>query len=123
VTKPKSGKAFTTRQPQTIDLDLISGDVPLKTFLEQKNPTSDVKRYLAIAYWLKEYREVSEITMDHAYTCYRHMGTGWNVPKDAASPLRKMKSKQYGWMGNGSTAGSYAINHLGENEVNNMGPQ
>jgi hypothetical protein len=119
-TKPKTGKVPTLRQPQPVELDLISGEVPLKAFLEKKNPTSDVKRYLSIAYWLKEYRGINEITMDHAYTCYRHMGTGWNVPKDASAPLRQMKTKRYGWMASGSTPGSFAINHLGENEVNNM---
>jgi hypothetical protein len=118
--KVKSGKTPTLRQPQPIELDLISGDVPLRAFLEKKNPTSDVKRYLSIAYWLKEYRGINEITMDHAYTCYRHMGTGWNVPKDASSPFRLMKTKRYGWIASGSAPGSYAINHLGENEVNNM---
>jgi hypothetical protein len=122
-TKAKPGKAPTLRQPQPVELDLISGDVPLKAFMEKKNPTADVKRYLAIAYWLKQYRGLNEITMDHAYTCYRHMGTGWNVPKDASGPLRQMKKKQYGWMASGSTPGSFAINHLGENEVNNMSPE
>lgn len=121
--KAKGNKAAAPRQPQPVDLDLISGDVPLKAFLEQKNPTSDIKRYLAIAYWLKQYRNINDITMDHAYTCYRHMGSGWNVPKDAGIPLRQMKQKRYGWMSSGSTPGSYAINHLGENEVNNMGSQ
>jgi hypothetical protein len=118
--KPKTGKAPTLRQPQPVELDLISGEVPLKAFLEKKNPTSDVKRFLSIAYWLKEYRAINEITMDHAYTCYRHMGTGWNVPKDASSPFRLMKTKKYGWMASGSTPGWFAINHLGENAVNNM---
>ena len=121
--KPKGNKPATPRQPQPLELDLISGDVPLKAFLEQKKPTSDVKRYLVIAYWLKQYRSINDITMDHAYTCYRHMGSGWNVPKDAGIPLRQMKQKKYGWMSSGSTPGSYAINHLGENEVNKMGPQ
>jgi hypothetical protein len=116
----KNVKPAAPRQPQPIELDLISGDVPLKAFLEKKNPGSDVKRYLCIAYWLREYRGINEITMDHAYTCYRHMGTGWNVPKDASSPMRMMKKQRYGWMTSGSTPGSYAINHLGENEVNNM---
>lgn len=118
--KPKN-KTVTLRTPQPLELDLISGNVPLKTFLEQKNPTTDLKRYLAIAYWLKEYRSINEITMDHAYTCYRFMGTGWSVPKDASAPLRKMKGKEYGWMNRGSAPGSFAINHLGENEVNKMG--
>jgi len=109
------------RTPQPLELDLISGDLPLKSFLDQKQPDGDVKRYLVIAHWLKQHRNIQEVTMDHMYTCYRHMGTGWQVPADAAAPLRTMKGKQYGWMKTGSTKGSYTLNHLGENEVGKMG--
>ena len=89
--------------------------------LEQKKPDGDIKRYLVITYWLKKYRNIEEVTMDHAYTCYRHMGTGWQVPGDAAAPFRAMKGKHYGWMKAGSAKGAYVINHLGENEVGRMG--
>lgn len=109
------------RTPQPVELDLVSGQLPLKDFLDQKQPDTDVKRYLAIAHWLKQHRNIQEVTMDHMYTGYRHMGTGWQVPADAGAPLRAMKGKQYGWMKTGSTKGSYTINHLGENEVGKMG--
>lgn len=118
-TKSK-GKSTTVRQlrtPLPLDIDLISGDVPFKTFMEQKKPIGDNKRYLAIAQWLKTYLNIDEITMDHAYTCYRSLG--WNVPNDAAAPLRAAKSK--GWMKRGTAKGSYAINHIGEGVVNDMG--
>lgn len=117
----KKSAARQYRTPQPLELDLVSGDPPLKNFLEQKQPDGDVKRYLAIAHWLKQHRNIQEITMDHVYTCYRHMGTGWQVPADVGAPLRAMKGKQYGWMKTGSTKGSYSINHLGENEVGKMG--
>jgi hypothetical protein len=119
-TTKKKSAARQYPTPQAIDLDLMSGDMPLKKFLEEKNPDGDIKRYLVIAYWLRKYRKIEEVTMHHAYTCYRHMGTGWQVPPDAAAPLRAMKRKQYGWMKAGSTKGAYAINHLGENEVEQM---
>jgi hypothetical protein len=119
--KAKTAKTPVLRQPQPLDLDLISGEVPFKDFMEQKNPTTDIKRYLVIAFWLKHYRNINDVTMDHAYTCYRFMGAGWNVPKDASAPFRQMKTKRYGWANSGANPGSFAINHLGENEVNNMG--
>jgi hypothetical protein len=119
--KAKKNAARQYTQPQVLDLDLGSGDVPLKTFLEQKKPQSTLKRYLAILYWFKHYCNLTEITMDHAYNAYRFMGTGWNVPKDVSGPFRAMKKKQYGWATSGSTPGSYAITHIGENEVNKMG--
>lgn len=118
--KAKSNGATKYTAPKPLDLDLTSGDVPLKAFIEQKNPDGDVKRYLVIAYWFKEYRGINEITKDHAYTCYRFMN--WSdVPKDVSGAFRTMKKKEYGWMNTGSKNGLYAINHIGENVVNQMG--
>lgn len=115
--KPKKAAARQLPSPEVLELDLTSGEMPLKTFLEQKKPDGDTKRYLVIAYWFKEYRKIAEITMDHAHTAYRSMG--WNTPKDASSPLRGMKKQ--GWMKRGSGKGAYAINHIGEGVVNDMG--
>lgn len=115
--KAKKGAARQLPSPEVLELDLTSGEVPLKTFFEQKKPDGDTKRYLVIAYWFKEYRKIVEITMDHAHTAYRSMG--WNTPKDASSPLRGMKKQ--GWMKRGSNPGAYAINHIGEGVVNDMG--
>jgi hypothetical protein len=98
---------------------LTSGGIPLKGFIEQKKPDGDIKRYLAIAYWLKKYRTINEVNMDHAYTCYRYLG--WQVPADASAPLRAMKSTRYGWMTAGSIRGAYVINHIAENQVEQMG--
>jgi hypothetical protein len=118
--KKKSAPRYT--KPETLELDLESGDVPLKTFLEQKKPEGDIKRYLAIAAWFKQHRGLNEITMDHAYTCYRFMG--WNdVPKDVSGPFRAMKKREYGYINAGSAKGLYAINHIGENVVNQMGSE
>jgi hypothetical protein len=117
--KPK-GRSNAPRQfrtPQSLDLDLTSGAVPFKTFMEQKKPAGDNKRYLVIAQWLKTYLNIDEITMDHAYTCYRSLGL--NVPDDAGAPLRNAKSQ--GWMKKGTGKGTYAINHIGEGVVNDMG--
>ena len=117
-TKSK-GKSSTRvlRTPQPLDIDLAAGEVPFKTFMEQKKPSGDNKRYIAIAQWLKTYLNIDEITMDHAYTCYRSLG--WNVPNDASAPLRAAKS--HGWMKRGTAKGAYAINHIGEGVVNDMG--
>ena len=116
--KSKSGSRPQPRTPELLDdLDLTSATVPLKAFMEQKHPAGDTKKYLAIAYWLKTYLNVNEITMDHVYTCYRSLG--WNVPNDAGVALRNAKSNA--WMKKGTGKGSYAINHVGEGVVNDMG--
>lgn len=119
VSPKKKGRARQHRRPETLDIDLITGDPTLKDFLDQKNPEGDLKKYLAIAYWLRKYRNIEEVTADHAYTCYRHMG--WQVPADASQPFRNAKTTQYGWMRTGSTKGTYSINHIGENVVERMG--
>ena len=41
----KKSAARQYRIPQPLELDLVSGDPPLKNFLEQKQPDGDVKRY------------------------------------------------------------------------------
>ena len=49
------------------------------------------------------------------------MGSGWQTPIDPSQPFRTMKNKPYSWMKSGTNKGFYAINHLGENEVDKMG--
>jgi hypothetical protein len=115
--KSKNSSRPQPRTPQLLDdLDLSSATVTLKAFMEEKHPAGDTKRYLAIAYWLKTYLNINEITMDHVYTCYRSLG--WNVPNDAGVALRNAKSN--GWMKKGAGKGAYALNHIGEGVVNDM---
>lgn len=105
-------------KPNVIDLDLTSGDMPLKTYIEQKGePKGHADRYLVIATWLKEFRQTEAVTQDHMYTCYKHMD--WNTPRDASEPLRFLKKNDS--MYKGTERGSYIINHIGENAVRQMG--
>ncbi len=108
--KPPKISARAPRQPKVLELDLKSGTVPLREYLDQKNPTSDNRRYLLVAAWMKANLSLDEVTMDHIYTAYRHMS--WPSQKDAGSPLRKMTSKNK-WFVKGKEKGGYAINHIG----------
>lgn len=103
--------------PDIVEIDLTGGEMSLKAFIESKKPTTEKHKYLAIAYYLKHHRNIDNVTMHHIFTCYRHMG--WKSAKDVAQPLRDMKSKGK-WFGKGKEKGSYTINHLGENVVNEM---
>jgi hypothetical protein len=96
---------------------MVSGQVPFAEYFRSKNPATHSKRYLVIAAWLKEYRQLTEIGIDHVYTCYRTMGL---------SPVADMGQvfrgcKQRGWFYSGSQRGLFAINHVGLGQVNNMG--
>lgn len=106
------------RTPRAIEIDLTSGELPLRAFIEQKKPDSIMKKYLCIIYWLKKHRNINEVNADHMYTCFRHMS--WQVPADTAQPLRSMKGRQYGYMQSGSSSGMYTLNHIGENAIESM---
>lgn len=108
---PKSGLARKLPMPAIIELELTKGEQPLKEYLEQKKPTSDIRKYLLIAAWLKENLGIDEVGINHIYTCYRAME--WQVPDDVAAPLRSMKRKQYGYFNAGKERGLFAINHIG----------
>jgi hypothetical protein len=113
--KPRSQRNPVT--PNIVELDLISGNLPLKTFITQKgSPEETTKRYLLIAHWLKEERKIDSITCDHIYTCYRHLN--WSVPSDIGITLRNGKSR--GIFNKAGTKGAYMINHIGQNRVNEM---
>ena len=108
--KTKKGPTGAPRQPKVLDLDLKTGSKSLREYLEEKNPTSHARKSLLISAWLKASLATDEVTMDHIYTGYRHMG--WTSPKDITSPLRGMKRKN-GWFAKGKEEGAYAINHIG----------
>jgi hypothetical protein len=110
-----SRKPETTKVKVLDDVKLDDVKPTLKEFCAQKNPTSDQKKYLVIAFWFKEYKKIEEITVDHIHTAFRFMG--WHTPRAAAQPLRDMKSKM-GWLSKGKEKGTYTVNHVGENEVN-----
>jgi hypothetical protein len=113
IERPKTSRSATApRQPEVLELDLKTGAKPLRQYLEEKNPTSDNRKYLLIAAWMKDNLKLDEISIDHIYTAYRHMG--WTSQRDVGAPLRSMKS-QNGWFAKGKSKGTYAINHIGIN--------
>lgn len=113
--KPRDKRVYPT--PDILhDLDLKTGTVPFELFCKGKNPTSDNKKYLVIATWLKEHGKVNTITTAHIYTCYRAMS--WtDYPSDWKQAFRNCKTQ--GWFRSTSTD-NWEINHLGLEVVNKM---
>lgn len=105
------------RSPQVLDLDLTAGDMPLKRFLEPHESVGVKKQYLLAAYWLKTYRSLADVTADHIHTCFKHMQ--WATPRSASQPLRDMKSRDQ-WFHKGEGRGTYTLNHVGENIVQEL---
>ena len=92
-------------KPNIIELDLTS-DPPLSSLAD---PGSNHKRYLGIAGWLHDHRGIQAVTVDHIYTCYRHLGWPTDI-HDFAQPFRELKFKQFFTT---PERGKYAINQLG----------
>lgn len=105
------------RTPVVLDIDLKTGAIPLVDFLSKLNLDKDTDKYAAIAHWMKSIsgQNISEITADHIHTGFRAMK--WGTPNDAAAPLRALKGRKYGYMKSGSKAGTFILNHVGENHV------
>lgn len=117
--KPRTRPA--PKSPTLLDLNLNDGTPPLKEFLATKRPgDQDSKRYLAIAHWFKHHFKTPEVTVNHIFTGYRHMG--WQTPKDPALPLRDLKNKNQ-WLTKGTTPGSFTTNHIGDDQVFAMGAE
>lgn len=114
--KPRRIKRTRPASAETLDTNLEEGDISFKDFHDQKQITTHSKRYLVIGAWFKEHRGENEITGNHIYTCYRWLNM--NTMADITQPLRHMK--QQGWFNTGSKPGTYAINRIGLNQVNDM---
>lgn len=111
----KVTKKKTYYSPKVLaDLDLNTADIPFETYCTQKNPKSTSKRYLVIAYWLKEYCGLSAVTQDHIYTCYRKMN--WPGLKDYGDSFRYASKHGHGSI----TNGAFTINHIGKDVVDKM---
>lgn len=96
------------------DIDLNSGKVSLRNFMEQKNPSDNYDRYAAIAVWYKENQGLDEVNDDRIYTAFRFLE--WNPPNDVGQVLRDLKAKKK-WFDKGATKGGYKINIIGINRV------
>lgn len=112
--KTKRARKFPT--PKVLDIDLTSGDLGLKAFCELKKPNDQRGKYMVIATWLKEYRNIDEVSIDHIYTGYRKMS--WTPPKDMGQIFRDAKNA--GYFGNGTKKGTWKINHIGLGRILNQ---
>lgn len=110
------------RAPKFLDnLDLTTATVPLKDFVSEKNPKSDVKKYAVIAVWYKQHFKTEEISIDHIFTAYVALGWKAQLPgPDPAQTLRNLKY-QKNWLSAGSKEGFFKVTWPCEDAVNKMG--
>lgn len=79
------------------DLDLSGGgnNLRLKDFHAQYLVTSNLERNLIFAYYLQHKLGLSDITLNHVFTCYREVGV--KVPGALLQSLRDTANRR-GWL-------------------------
>lgn len=103
------------RTPKVLDNLDMDTEPSFLSFVAGKKITSDRRRYLLAALWLKQHRSVSEVTVDHIYTCYRWAKWPVDIP-DFGGTLRKLASIQHMKK---KGKGKYEITHLGIAQAEN----
>lgn len=107
---PKAARSKPRKHPsvEVVEIDLNSAP-SFADFIADKDIDSDVDRFLTVAAWFRECRQISEITANHVYTCYRAARWPSNI-KDFAQPLRNLKFQKFM---TSPSRGLFAINHIG----------
>lgn len=100
-------------------LNLSTATLPLADFMKQKNPDAMWDKYAVVAVWLKEQFKIADISIDHIFTAFKHLGWESQLPTDIAKPLKNLTYNRK-WFDAGKDKGTYAINWLGESEVGKM---
>ena len=110
-------KPRTYRKPQpVVDLDMSAGGKLFKDFAAEKgNPASHRTRYMVAATWLHEFAKVEPITIDHVFTCYKHVGWNFDI-QDPTLVFRQLKAEGLASF----KKGQFSLNHLGIGKVNDM---
>lgn len=121
----KDGKAQKTKltkrksvriQPHLIkDLDLGSNEDKngLKEFYNEKSPKTTIEKSTVFIYYMEKIKGINDITIDHVFTCYKHVGE--RVPANLDQNLRHISSSKYGYID--KTNGISKMVVIGENFV------
>ena len=116
--KPKRPRKI--RAPAFIaDLKLTDAAVSLADFMKQKNPTAMLDKYAVVAVWFKEQFGLTEISIDHIFTAFKHLGLDSKLPTDVEKPLKNLTYNRH-WFEKGKADNTFAIIWLGESEVGKM---
>jgi hypothetical protein len=101
--------------PSLVDIRFDDENPTFAEFVQQKEPKNDMQKYLCAAFWLKTYKTVNEVSIDHMYTAYKVMG--WALPTNPVQPMRELAATRDKRFSKGAEKGHYTINHVGEGFV------
>jgi hypothetical protein len=113
-------RSYNFKSPTFLNsLDLSKATKPLEEFVEEKKPTDVMDKYLVILFWLQKHLSVEEVTVDHIYTVFDHLGWKGEMPLKASKPLSDLKSKRHVITRDDGATG-YKLNFKGEQYVERM---
>jgi hypothetical protein len=114
-------RSSTSGSPSIVrDLNLKpKGKDPFDEFAAQKRPASHKHRCVVAVYYLAHELDLSAITVNHVFTCFKHMQ--WRVPSNLANTLAYVASV-HGWLDTRSMA-DIKITTIGENLVEHDLPE
>jgi hypothetical protein len=90
-TKPARRRSSGSTRVKGLDL-APKGKQSFDEFVGEKQPKSQHDKSAACVYYLSEIAEITPVTSDHVYTCYRDQG--WDMPPDMATSLFLTASKK-----------------------------
>lgn len=116
--KPKGksrAKANSAASPSIVrDLNLKpKGKESFDQFAAKKKPGSNQQKCVVAVYYLRHELDLSSITADHVYTCFKHMQ--WRVPSSLANTMAYVASV-HGWLDT-RNMGDIKLTTIGENLV------
>jgi hypothetical protein len=118
---PKLKRVAKPKAPKVLPSPVLTGaKSSLEDFMKKKNPEDMMDKYAVVAVWYKEEFQVTEISIDHIFTAFKHLGIESQLPTDIAKPLQNLVHGRK-WFEAGKDKGTYTINWIGESEVGKMG--
>jgi len=113
----KANKPRKYTQPKFLsDLELTAGQDSFKNYAATKDPKSDNQKYLIIARWLQQHKNIDTVTIDHIFTCFQAMK--WPSQKDIGQPLRFMTKNNSYFEKNGK---GWKLTHVGGDAADAIG--
>jgi len=88
-----------SKQPQLVknlDLKNKKNEKSLIEFMNEKKPKDNIGRTTVFIYYLQNILQISDITIDHVFTCYREAGV--KIPNNLQQNLFDIASKRYGYI-------------------------
>lgn len=113
--KVKEGNKRKESYSLVTDLDFTAngGKKALRDFYTEKAPSNAMERNTVFVYYLQKIAKVSGISVNHVYTCYKHVNE--KVPGALRQSLLDTSSRK-GWLDTGSME-NITVPTLGENLI------